>query len=131
MPHPRAFSGPRCGLGLDEAVLGRPLLIQRTRLAGFRHHEAPRLWPVLRTGATLTLAAERDNPYDNEAVAVHWRTRKLGYLPRRENLVVARLLARRRRLSARIRRLIQRADDDRGLGLDVLLDRLNGPDHGG
>jgi len=96
-------------------------VIQHSRLAGFRHHGAPGLWPALRTGTVLTLAAEQGNPHDPDAVAVVWNGRKLGYLPRGENLVVARLLARSRCLSARIRRLCPNAEHNRQLELDVLM----------
>jgi len=108
-------------LTLDDSLLGKCLVIQHSRLAGFRHHGAPALWPALRTGAALTLAAEQCNPHDPDAVAVYWHGRKLGYLPRGENLVASRLLARRRRLSARIRRLRPGAEHDRRLELDVLM----------
>jgi hypothetical protein len=106
---------------LDEAVLGRHLVIQRSRLAGFRHHEAPTLWPALRAGMPLTLIPEQNNPHDGDAVAIHWHGHKLGYLPRGENLVVARLLARQRRLSARVRRLEPDADHDQRLQIEILM----------
>ena len=108
-------------LTLTGQLLGKPLLIQRSRLTGFRHHGAPSLWPTLRARAALVLSAESDNPYDPYAVAVFWNRHKLGYLPRGENLVAARLLARSRPLSARIRRLRPRAECNRRLELDVLM----------
>ncbi|SDW68251.1 HIRAN domain-containing protein [Thiocapsa roseopersicina] len=106
---------------LDEAIIGRHLVIQRSRLAGFRHHEAPAVLPVLRAGSPLTLSAERDNPYDGDAVAIHWQGHMLGYLPRDENLVVARLLARQRRMSARVRRLDPDAEHNQRLQIEILL----------
>jgi hypothetical protein len=95
-------------------------VIQHSRLAGFRHHAAPRLWPALGRGASLSLRAERDNPHDPEAVAVYWRGAKLGYLPRGENLMASRLLARRN-LSARVRRLVPDVEQNHRLELDVLM----------
>lgn len=118
-PNPSNSASARSSL--DEAVLGRHLVIQRSRLAGFRHHEAPTLWPVLRAGTPLTLIPEQDNPHDDDAVAIHWHGHKLGYLPRGENLVVARLLARQRRLSARVRRLEPDADHDQRLQIEILM----------
>jgi hypothetical protein len=116
---PPATNAP--GPSLDEAVIGRLLVIQRSRLAGFRHHEAPAFLPALRAGSPLTLSAERDNPHDGDAVAIHWQGHMLGYLPRGENLVVARLLARQRRLSARVRRLVPDADHDQRLQIEILM----------
>lgn len=112
---------PNGTLSLGEARLRPPLVIQHSRLAGFRHHAAPQVWSALSRGSRLSLEPERDNPHDPDAVAVYWRGAKLGYLPRSENLVAARLLARRRSLSARIRRLIPEAENNRRLELDVLM----------
>lgn len=114
-------SDPSGNLCLPQALAGRPLVIQHSRLAGFRHHAAPRLWSALARGSRLSLQAERDNPHDPDAVAVYWRGAKLGYLPRSENLVASRLLARRRNLSARVRRLDPSAEHDRRLALDILM----------
>lgn len=117
----RSSSQPNGNLGLGEVLLRPPLVIQHSRLAGFRHHAAPQVWSALSRGSRLRLQPERDNPHDPDAVAVYWRGAKLGYLPRGENLVAARLLARHRSLSARIRRLIPEAEHDRRLELDVLM----------
>lgn len=107
-------------LGLDGG-LGRQISLQHTALAGFRHHEAPLLWPALARRATLTLRREADNPHDPNAVALLWHGRKLGYLPRGENLVAARLLDRRRNLSARIEQLDPQAEGNRRIRIEVLM----------
>ncbi|PYG03440.1 MULTISPECIES: HIRAN domain-containing protein [unclassified Thioalkalivibrio] len=77
-------------------------LLQRIPLAGYRHHEAPRLWPHLRRGQGLTVQRERLNPVDPNAVAVCWLDHQLGYLPRDENDMAAELLDRNEDLVARI-----------------------------
>lgn len=122
-PRTRAKSNsqPNGNLSPGEELLRTPLVIQHSRLAGFRHHAAPQVWSALSRGSCLSLQPERDNPHDPDAVAIYWRGAKLGYLPRSENLVAARLLARRRSLSARIRRLDPEAEYDRRLELDVLM----------
>lgn len=121
MSHPQRPAASVHEPCLDEAIIGRHLVIQRSRLAGFKHHEAPALLPALRPGSPLTLSAERDNPHDGDAVAIRWQGHMLGYLPRGENLVVARLLARQRRLSARIRRLVPDADHNQRLQIEILM----------
>ena len=108
-------------LPLPEKSRCRSVVIQRSVVAGFRHHEAPLLWPTLRAGAPLDLVREADNASDADAVAVYWRGRKLGYLPRGENLMAASLLDRRRDLSARIQRLAPRAERNRRLCIEVLM----------
>ncbi len=104
-----------------ESRRDRRVVIQRSAVSGFRHHEAPLLWPALRLGAPLDLVREADNDSDAAAVAVYWRGRKLGYLPRGENLMAACLLDRRRGLSARIQRLAPRAARNRRLCIEVLM----------
>lgn len=108
-------------LVLPQNAGGRRVVIQRSAVAGFRHHEAPLLWPTLRAGTPLDLVRETDNTADADAVAVYWRGRKLGYLPRGENLMAASLLDRRRGLSARIQRLAPRAERNRRLCIEVLM----------
>ncbi len=114
MKHPRA--GP-----LADEALGRRVLIQRSNLAGFRHHQARTVWPALRKDAFLTLERDADNPHDPDAVAICWRGRKLGYLPRGENFLVARLLERERCLSARIDGLRGRALPNRRIRIAVIM----------
>jgi hypothetical protein len=99
------------GLPLNGADhTARELLLQRTSVAGLRHHEGLKLWPLLRRGESLSLRREQDNEHDASAVALYFRGRKLGYLPRGANLVAARLLDRERVLRARIERLLPDAE---------------------
>ena len=41
-------------------------------------------------GDRLTLVREPDNPHDANAVRIEWKGRKLGYVPRRDNVHLAR-----------------------------------------
>ena len=83
------------------------IVVQRSPLAGFRHHEGPQAWPQLALGERLELIREADNPYDANAVKVLWRGRSLGYMPRLHNAAVARHLDRGVALEARIAALKQ------------------------
>ena len=65
------------------------LLIQRSTLAGYRYHQAPALAAALKSGDTLDLVREPDNPHDANAVRVEWQGRKLGYVPRASNAALA------------------------------------------
>lgn len=86
------------------------ILLQDSPLAGFQYHAGRELWPQLRVGDPLTLVREPDNRFDANAVRVEWRGRKIGYVPRRENADVARLLDRGQALEARIVRLAEVRD---------------------
>ena len=95
------------------------VLVQSSPLAGFRYHEAADLWDVLRVGDALELRREADNAHDPRAVAVWWRGRKLGYVPRRDNGALAWGLDRGERLSARISRLTEHPNPARRIEFEV------------
>lgn len=78
------------------------IVVQRSPLAGFRHHDAAEAWRHLTVGDRLQLVREGDNPYDANAVRVEWRGAKLGYVPQRDNAAVARQLDRGAALEARV-----------------------------
>jgi hypothetical protein len=98
---------------------GVRVLVQGSQLAGFRYHEAADLWDVLRVGDALELRREAGNAHDPRAVAVWWRGRKLGYVPRRDNGALAWGLDRGERLSARISRLTEHPNPAKRIEFEV------------
>ena len=93
------------------AVAGdRSVLIQESPVAGFQFHSGEAVWPSLIVGEPLELRREPSNPYDADAVAVYFKMRKLGYVPRAENHVVARMLDRGECLEATITQLSEGED---------------------
>jgi hypothetical protein len=97
------------------------LLVQRSPLAGFRYHEAPRLFERLRSGEPLELAREPDNPYDSNAVRVDWRGHKLGYVPRTHNAALAWAMDRGEALDARVVQRAPRPRQRRGIEFEVFV----------
>ncbi|MEW6119077.1 MAG: HIRAN domain-containing protein [Pseudomonadota bacterium] len=97
------------------------ILLQDSPLAGFQYHAGKIVWPELKVGDALTLTREPDNPYDPRAVRVDWRGQKLGYVPRRENADVARLLDNGQPLAARISRLAEGRDPWSRVRFEVVL----------
>jgi hypothetical protein len=95
------------------------LVVQSSSLAGFRYHAAAEVWSELRVGDVLELAREPDNPHDANAVSLSWRGRKLGYVARRDNEVLAWSLDRGDRLRARISRLTQHPNPARRIEFEV------------
>jgi hypothetical protein len=113
----RLFAHGRLALGLLALAVGSAwpagaraeevrILVQRSPLAGFRYHEAPRLFDALTPGQPLDLVREPQNAHDPNAVRVEWRGHKLGYVPRTQNAALAWAMDRGETLDARI---VQRA----------------------
>lgn len=98
------------------------LVVQSSALAGFRYHAAAEVWDELRIGDVLELAREPDNPHDANAVSVSWHGRKLGYVPRRDNAVLAWSLDRGDGLRARISRLKHHPNPARRIEFEVFAD---------
>jgi hypothetical protein len=98
------------------------LLVQSAPLAGFRYHAAAEVWHELRVGDALELAREPANPHDANAIAVTWRGRKLGYVPRRDNAALAWGLDRGERLQARISRLAPHPNPARRIEFEVFVE---------
>jgi hypothetical protein len=98
-----------CALPLHAQVAAH-ILLQDSPLAGFQYHAGKALWPRMQVGDPLALVREPDNPHDARAVRVEWQGHTIGYVPRRENADVARLLDRGQALEARIVRLAEVRD---------------------
>jgi hypothetical protein len=103
------------------AEVAAHILLQDSPLAGFQYHAGKALWPQLKVGDALTLVREPDNPYDAQAVRVDWQGQKLGYVPRRENADVARIMDRGGRPEARITRLAEGRDPWSRVRFEILL----------
>ena len=89
---------------------GGSVLIQESPIAGFQFHEGDVILPSLAVGEKLALVREAANTHDPDATAVYFRTNKLGYVPRAENSVIARLLDRGESVEAKITSL--RVEED-------------------
>lgn len=83
------------------------ILVQASPLAGFQYYDGKSVWADLREGDTLLLVREPENTYDSNAVRVEWHGHKLGYVPRHDNAVVARMLDHAAPLNAKITRLLK------------------------
>lgn len=97
------------------------ILLQDSPLAGFQYHQGKKLWEEMKAGDALTLVREPDNPYDARAIRVDWRGHKLGYVPRRENADIARLMDGGAKLEARISRLVESRDPWQRVRFEILV----------
>ncbi len=96
------------------------ILLQDSPLAGFQYHHGKAVWAEIQPGDALTLTREADNPYDSKAVRVDWRGLKLGYVPRRENSDIARLMDSGAKLVARVTRLTESRDPWQRVRFEIL-----------
>ncbi len=96
------------------------ILLQDSPLAGFQYHHGKELWPELKAGDVLSLTREPDNPYDAKAIRVDWQGIKLGYVPRRENADMARMMDNGAKLEARITRMVKSRDPWQRIRFEIL-----------
>ena len=92
------------------AEVNANLLLQDSPLAGFQFHAGKKLWPQMRIGDSLSLIREPQNVHDSRAIRVEWQGQHIGYVPRRENTDIARLMDHGVPVVARISRLAQSRD---------------------
>ena len=97
------------------------ILLQDSPLAGFQYHDGKKFWQVMQVGDPLMLVREPDNSYDTKAIRVEWRGHKLGYVPRRENADIARLMDNGTKLEARISRLLESRDPWQRVRFEILV----------
>lgn len=97
-------------------------LLQTCALAGFQFHDGAEVWAHLREGDRFELLREPTNAYDRRAVAVFWKGRKLGFIPRYENDSAASLMDEGRKLHATLAAKREGRDLWQRITLDVWLE---------
>jgi hypothetical protein len=95
------------------------ILVQSSPLAGIQYYAASEWWVEMRKDDRLQLVREPDNRHDANAVRVEWKGHKLGYLPRRENQVVAEEMDRGTRLEAVIGKMQRHRSPWQRLKMDI------------
>ena len=92
-------------LGTTEVVLpfSKQVFLMGTHVAGTPYHEAAVEAKSLKAGDQLVLKREPENSHDELAIAVLGRNgAKLGYIPRNQNAVLARLMDAGKQICAEI-----------------------------
>lgn len=123
----RAITG--IGTGLLAMVLGRAepppaprrVVLNRCNVAGFRFHQGIEVRDQIREGDELDVVRESENPHDRYAVALRWRGRHIGYVPRDENRHLSRMLRDGLRLAATVTRVKPGAETWAAVRVDVSL----------
>ena len=61
-------------------------------LAGFAYYDGLDVIDELTLGQSVDLVREFNNPYDEKAVAIYYKGKKLGYIPSSHNSIISTLL---------------------------------------
>lgn len=70
----------------------RSRLFDSFYIAGFQRYDGAFVFNQLQVGTVLSLVPVFDNPYDPDAIALHFNSTMLGYIPREKNSVISQLL---------------------------------------
>ena len=97
------------------------VLVQSSPLAGSQYYAVEALWGEMRLGDRLTLVREPENRYDKRAVRIEWKGHKLGYVPRKNNHLVAESLDMGEALEARISKLRDDPDPWQRIEFEIYL----------
>ena len=81
----------------------RDIYLDSLYIAGFQYYDGPGLEKNLRESDPLILKREPKNPHDYFAVEVYRGDSKLGYLPRSDNRIIARIMDQGVRVKAVVR----------------------------
>jgi hypothetical protein len=114
-------------LAAPAAAAGARIIVQESPLAGFQYYEGKALWEMMRVGDALRLVREPQNPHDANAVRIEWRGEMLGYLPRRENVDVARQMDLGAPVKARVVRLTEARNPWHRVRFEVYVELRPGP----
>ncbi len=104
-----------------EQESSRKVVLQDSSVAGLAYYDCEAVWGRLRIGDELTLEREPDNSHDYRAIEVKWRGRKLGYVPRVENLTASYLMDQGTELSGLITRLKEFSGGRKGVEFNLLV----------
>lgn len=95
------------------------IVVHHAPLAGFVYYEGREVWDRLKRGERLTLLREPGNPHDPNAVRIEWQGHMLGYVPRRDNIDLARQMDHGAAVDARVTELSRTANGRRRISYEI------------
>lgn len=66
--------------------------VYRGYVAGYQYQSSSEYQQLMKAGDPLDLVREPQNFYDNNAIAIFWNGTKLGYIPKKHNLVLKNMI---------------------------------------
>ncbi len=70
----------------------RKIYLLQSFVAGFRHYEGMQLLETMKAGDLLELVREPANEHDSCAIALHWQSKKIGFIPASINEMLSYLI---------------------------------------
>lgn len=95
------------------------IVVQNAPLAGFVYYDGKDAWDRMKRGDLLMLVREPANPHDSNAVRIEWQGRMLGYVPRRDNIDLARQMDHGARVDGRITELSRAANGRHRISYEI------------
>lgn len=92
---------PKCS-SENEPKATKEIRLSSPYIAGFQYYQGLELEQMLKENDSLILKREPQNTHDCYAIEVYIGSNKLGYLPREENKVIARMMDQGITVKARI-----------------------------
>ncbi len=96
------FAGAHLPASAKPKAEPKHIFIQRSPIAGAQYYDAPLIDALAKHNDKLTLQREPHNPHDKRAIALYWHSHKIGYIPRRENRIIAQMMDAGEHLQARL-----------------------------
>jgi hypothetical protein len=73
-------------------LFAKDILVLQCVVAGTSFTKINNFKTKLQLQDDITLIRESKNKYDDNAIQLHWKTKKIGYIPRSQNEVIAKLM---------------------------------------
>jgi len=97
-----SVAAPVVSIAAGSTRIQSPLEVLDTYVAGLQHYQSLKIVHSMATGDLLELKREPDNQHDANAIAVYWQTKKIGYVPRVNNLALSRMMDKGQQIAAEI-----------------------------
>ncbi len=77
---------------VDLAVEYQKVYLLHFFVRGFQYYEGPKMIDKINRDGLVDLVREPDNPYDENAIAIYFEDKKIGFVPAESNEVLSRIL---------------------------------------
>lgn len=87
-----------------KVISSKSIVLQECFIAGYSYYDGEKVLSELTKGTELTLKLEPQNKYDQYAIEVYFKSKKLGYIPRYLNQSFFKLVENNYQISASVQK---------------------------